>query len=147
MRTAKEVARPIKRRIAAALGRDIICNPSIDRPLEWHGSSYGGRMILANSLHASSVVYSFGIGRDISFDESIIEKYGCDVHGFDPTPGAIDFVRQRDPPRFILHEFGLSDATGQATLYPPVDARHVTGSLVRASQLARTGFTVRVKNL
>ena len=30
------------------------------------------------------VVYSFGLGADWSFDKAA-EKFGCSVHGFDPT--------------------------------------------------------------
>jgi len=35
---------------------------------------------------ATAVVYSLGIGEDISFDLALIEKYGARVHAFDPTP-------------------------------------------------------------
>jgi FkbM family methyltransferase len=59
------------------------------------GSDYGGWIVPLNQLHANSVVYSLGIGMDTSFDEAIIEKTHCTVVGCDPTPHAIEHVRQR----------------------------------------------------
>ena len=40
-------------------------------------------------------MYSFGIGQDTSFDQSMIERYGVAIHGFDPTPTAAEYVAER----------------------------------------------------
>ena len=42
---------------------------------KWFGNNYGGFFINQEGLNKSSVVYSIGIGEDISFDLEIIEKY------------------------------------------------------------------------
>ena len=47
------------------------------------------------SLHSSAVVYSFGLGEDISWEESLISDYQVDVFGFDPTPKSEVFVNKR----------------------------------------------------
>jgi FkbM family methyltransferase len=147
MEFARQLVRPLKRRAAALLGRDIIWKPTAHVPLEWHGSTYGGRMIRAHSLDSSSTVYSFGVGRDITFDLSIIKHYNCLVHGFDPTPESIEYVRDRHFRGFVMHDYGLSDASGRATLYAPRNTEHITGSIIRASQLAPTGVDVPLKCL
>lgn len=60
--------------------------------LERLGSDYGGWYAPTLELGPDSVVYSAGIGQDISFDKALISRCGCRVHGFDPTPAALDFV-------------------------------------------------------
>ena len=49
---------------------------SINCEHEWYGSEYGGFYVCPSLLNSQSVVYSFGVGEDISFDKSIIEKHG-----------------------------------------------------------------------
>ena len=49
------------------------------------GSAYGSHTVVRDGLDARSVVYSFGVGEDVSFDLGLIERYGCMVHTFDPT--------------------------------------------------------------
>jgi len=48
------------------------------------GSDYGG-WVIEDSLDAHSTVLSFGVGKDISFDQAVISKYECNVYMFDPT--------------------------------------------------------------
>jgi hypothetical protein len=47
---------------------------------EYLGNDYGGFYI--SPLHLKTInplVYSFGIGEDVSFDREIMEKYGAEV--------------------------------------------------------------------
>lgn len=53
------------------------------------GSSYGGWTVPINLLNSSSVCYCAGAGEDITFDVELINKFGCKVFCFDPTPRAI----------------------------------------------------------
>lgn len=115
--------------------------------LEWHGSNYGGWSILNASLSPASVVYSFGIGEEISFDRSLIHHYGCTVHGFDPTPRAIEFVKQQSLPQLVMHEYGLGARTGTATFYLPRNPKHVSGAIVSAPHLKNEGIRVPLKCL
>lgn len=71
-------------------------------------------------LHESSVVYSFGVGDNVAWDRAMIERFGCTVHAFDPTPASIAWVRSQSlPPQFVFHELGLSDFDGELPFYPP----------------------------
>ena len=60
----------------------------------YSGSKYGGWWYNAALLRSDSIVYSFGLGEDTSWDEAIL-KLGVDVHGFDPTPKASEYVSKR----------------------------------------------------
>jgi len=50
------------------------------------GSQYGGFSCLPQLLHSGSLVYSIGIGTDLSFDAALIAATAQHVHGFDNTP-------------------------------------------------------------
>jgi FkbM family methyltransferase len=72
-------------------------------------------------------LYSLGVGDDISFDLSLIEKYGVKVYAFDPTPKSIRWVRsQRLPKDFYFYEYAVLDYDGTATFYPPDDPTWVS---------------------
>ena len=68
-----------------------------------------GEWAIANRLVSSeSIVYSVGIGEDISFDLELMQRYGCQVYGWDPTPLAINFIAcSETPPGFTFLPYGL----------------------------------------
>ena len=47
-------------------------------------------VLATDLLNKESIVYSFGIGKEISFDLAIIEEFGLSVNAFDPTPNSIE---------------------------------------------------------
>lgn len=57
------------------------------------GTPYGGWIVPTQAFNESSICYCFGAGEDISFDVELINKFGCNVYTFDPTPRAIAHVR------------------------------------------------------
>ena len=81
------------------------------------GSSYGGWTFDSGLLSVDSVVYSAGIGKDTSWDDALIEKIGCMVHGFDDTPVSNKWMRGRIelgtlPARFHWHRWLLASKDG-----------------------------------
>ncbi|XP_071164942.1 uncharacterized protein [Mytilus edulis] len=56
------------------------------------------------------LAYSFGINWDFSFDDVLVETYGCDVHSFDPSMKRSDF-RRGD--HIWFHNLGISDKTSK----------------------------------
>jgi FkbM family methyltransferase len=138
----------LKRAIKALLGRAVWISPQISIETERHGSPYGGWNIVKRSLNAESVVLSFGLGEDISFDTSLIATYGCSVHGFDPTPRAIAHVKALKVPRFVLHEFGVSNRDGTLQLFVPENPAFVSASeLVVKGRTSVRSFEAPVKRL
>lgn len=64
----------------------------IKYPVAFLGSSYGGWSICPDLLDSKSIVYSLGIGEDISFDLELIERFGTSIYAFDPTPKSLDWL-------------------------------------------------------
>jgi hypothetical protein len=63
-----------------------------------------GWWFTAQGLDQDSIVYSLGVGDDIAFDLSIIERFNAEVHAFDPTPSSIEMFSTADlPSRFHFH--------------------------------------------
>jgi FkbM family methyltransferase len=108
-------------------------------PLEYHGSADCGWSIPAGAVRAGDVVVDVGLGEDISFSTSLQSRTGCTVHGFDPTPKAVAWVRARSPAGFTLHELGVAAHKGRATFHLPNNEAHVSGTLAPAGHTgART---------
>lgn len=103
----------------------------VNRPHTWYGSSYGGFYIDPTLMSEKSIVYSFGIGKDVTFDMACIRKHGCAVIGFDPTPKSIDFIKSKSiSDKFQFFNYGISTISGDQKFYLPADSRGVSGSLV-----------------
>jgi FkbM family methyltransferase len=95
-----------------------------------HGSDYGGWPVIDGSLDSHAVVYSFGVGEDVSFDLALIERFGVTVHAFDPTPRCMEWLgRQTLPARFCFHDYGIAAQDGMVEFFPPVNPQHVSYSL------------------
>jgi FkbM family methyltransferase len=93
------------------------------------GTDYGGWPLLTDETPQGALVFSFGIGEDISFDLAAIEKFGCIVHGFDPTPRSRAWVeRQSLPAAFEFHLLGLGAKEGELEFFAPEKGEHVSYS-------------------
>ena len=56
------------------------------------------------------MIYSFGVGHDISFDIAVILQFGCSIEAFDPTPRCVAWLAlQKLPKNFNFHPVGLSN--------------------------------------
>ena len=51
--------------------------------------------IYVEDLSKKSVVYSFGVSSNITFDQALTEECDCKIYLFDPTPPALDFIKSR----------------------------------------------------
>ncbi|MCI0362250.1 MAG: FkbM family methyltransferase [Phycisphaerales bacterium] len=117
---AKRLLKRTRRRINQLLKRDLPYNPQVRCPRLRLGSDYGGWVINPQLVDRDSIIYSFGVGVDITFDLELIRRFGATVHAFDPTPKSIEWVRnQRLPQQFVFHEIGLADFDGAAQFVLP----------------------------
>jgi FkbM family methyltransferase len=110
------------------------------------GSEYGGWMLLPSLLDSSSIVYSFGLGTDITFDLAVIDKFGMNVFGFDPTCHSIQYLKNQNlPNEFRLCEFGLAAHDGVIQLFEPPEG-FVSHSLVQGQGTGEK-ISISVKRL
>lgn len=113
------------------LRRTVICSS------EWYGSKQGGFYISPDLLHQRSVVYSFGIGADVSFCRELIAKHGCFIFAFDPTPQAISWIGQNmTDPRFVFQPVGLGVKTGLVDFFLPTNPERVGGGVSLQKELS-----------
>jgi len=76
----------------------------------------GGRCpwtILKRNLHAGSIIYSGGVGEDISFELELIDQFGVAVHLFDPSPMALETLSAvtRHQDKLCFKPLGLAGST------------------------------------
>lgn len=93
------------------------------RPVARLGNAYGGWTTATDGLNAQSVVYGFGVGTDLSWDLAMIDRFGCTVHAFDPTPRSLAWVEQQTLPASLrFHPLGVAEYDGDLELFlPPRD--------------------------
>ena len=119
------------------------------------GTDYGGWYVPIELFDVASVCYCVGAGEDISFDLQLIDRFGCDVYTFDPTPranrhfellrdsgicnkkavgngGALEDYRCNTAVLSRLHFFpyGIWNESKRMRFYAPKDPSHVSHSLV-----------------
>lgn len=115
----------------------------VRRTLQNVGSDYGGYCLDPSLIGPDAVVYSLGIGEDISFDVALIEQYGLTVHAFDPTPKVKTWLASQTLPEpFEFHEVGIADFDGEAVFYLPPRQDYVSHSLIGARQYNRDSIRV-----
>lgn len=115
-------------------------------PVEFVGTDYGGYGICPTALPAEPLVYSFGIGEDISFDRGMIEKYNARVFAFDPTAKSQAWLKtQHLPANFQAYDFGIGVQDGVMTFYPPKNSAHVSHSMIQNPYLQSTGISLPIK--
>jgi FkbM family methyltransferase len=109
------------------------CNKSYEKL--FLGNQYGGWTICPTTINNTSIVYSFGVGEDISFDKAIIDQFGVVVYAFDPTPKSIDWINGQDlPERFHFYDFGIGSSDRLSKFYPPQNPNHVSHSIIKKSR-------------
>lgn len=139
--TLRRCGRVVKRAGRLLTGRDVIYRYDVHPKKLLLGTVYGGWTIAPEYLDSTSIMYSFGVGNDISFDLAAIGKFGMQVHGFDPSPQAVAWIaNQRLPPQYSFHSYGLGTQDGAVAFFSPgrntgmysVNAHHrgVTGTSV-----------------
>ncbi|MBN1257229.1 MAG: FkbM family methyltransferase [Planctomycetes bacterium] len=105
-------------------------------PTTRFGSPYGGWVLIPEALALDSIIYSFGIGEDISFDRELLEACGGQIHGFDPTPKAIAWLKQQTlPQNYFSHFYGLAEFDGEAVFMPPAEAEYTSYAMTFPAQV------------
>jgi len=144
----RKAASRIKVILRMLLGKDVFVRPDISRSTERFGSTYGGWNIIPTLLNEHSVVYSFGVGEDASFDIGLIETYGLKVHAFDPTPRSIEWVAEQNfSEQFVMHPVGIASFDGEVTFNPPENPAHISHTILERPSTSALSFSVPVQRL
>lgn len=81
----------------------------VDHTIVRYGSATGGWHIPGDLIEKDWLVYDFGVGDDISFDIALVERHGCTIHAFDPTPESVAYMEDKSLPGFQFHPVGVWD--------------------------------------
>lgn len=101
------------------------------------GSKYGRWGIDSSNLTPSTIVVTFGLGDDITFEQSLIDRFGCQVHGSDPTPNSVEFIHsQENDKRLRTHAYALMAYDGTVSFALPHGAENT-----KVSASAVAGYT------
>lgn len=93
------------------------------------GNYHAAWCIAPDHIKETDVIYSFGVGTDISFDLDLIAQYRCQVFAFDPTPRSIAWIaKQRLPEKLCFQDVGVAGTDGVIRFYPPANPDHVSFS-------------------
>lgn len=112
------------------------------------GGAYGGWTLCPDGLSPRSLMYSFGVGEDASFDLQAISRYGLQVYAFDPTPRSIEWVRRQDwPAEFNFYPIGVAARNGTITFRPPENPDHVSHTILERPGTDDPAIQVEMKRL
>ena len=104
--------------IRRLVGRSKTIALDVSIPCEVLGTKYGGHCVALGYLGPDSIVYSCGIGRDISFDLELIRRKRCQIFAFDPTPRCLEWIQhQTTPESFHFFNYGIADHDGILCFY------------------------------
>jgi len=140
----------IKNLVRKILNGAIFLSKNDRYPATWIGNLYGGFFVCPEYFNRGALVYSFGIGEDMSFDNEMIKQYGCSVFGFDPTPKSVVWVeKQEKQPEFRFLPIGIGSKNQQMIFYLPKNDQNVSGSLVLNNNRvsSKNGVEVEIKTL
>jgi FkbM family methyltransferase len=103
----------LKRWLKILLGKDLLILPQVNCPTLKYGRDEYDWTFCPVSINKDSIVYSFGVGHDISFDLALIKTFGLKVFAFDPTPKSVAWLKTQSlPSEFQYYPLGLSDHDG-----------------------------------
>ena len=100
----------------------------------------------------NATVYSFGIGDSIACESLLIDSFGVEVHGFDPTPSVESLLTELlVPSGFHYYPWALAGQDETIKLYPRLRGDGVTPSgmytLVGEAGSIAQGISVEAKRL
>jgi FkbM family methyltransferase len=64
--------------------------------------------VVTRGLHSEAVIYSGGVGEDITFERELIRRFGVKIHIFDPSPVAALTIAQANTEDLLFRPVGLA---------------------------------------
>jgi FkbM family methyltransferase len=75
-----------------------------------------------DGLGPNSIVYSGGVGKNISFEHELVRNFNCTVHLLDPSPTGVATMQLEENrvPQLHFYPVALAGSRGTLRLSPPV---------------------------
>jgi FkbM family methyltransferase len=122
------------------IGRDFYQGRQVRRPRMKYGKRFAEWTFCPEFLDSDSVVYSFGVGEDLSFDLQLIENFRLKIDAFDPSPRSIKWVGEQDLPGEIrFHPYGLAGSDGEMIFTEPSEPGAHSLRIITPDQQAEAG--------
>ena len=143
------VYKKAKRFLKQLVGQDIRFKAQVKQA---NTLRFGDWCIEPTGLNEDSVIYSLGVGEDIEFDVGMMDKYGVNIHAFDPTPNTIKWVESKElSDKFIFHPYGISNIDEKIKIFPRVNKRgkksNTMFSVVEEDNVKNHGIEVQMHTL
>lgn len=112
------------------------------------GARSGVWVVDPRPLDRNSVVYSVGIGDNIAWDLAMVERFGCTVFAFDPTPRSVAWLAEQSLPADFVHRaVAVAAADGPLPFAAPQRPRDVNFRPLAPATRAAAGFTAPAERL
>ncbi|MFO1477295.1 MAG: FkbM family methyltransferase [Verrucomicrobiota bacterium] len=74
-----------------------------------------------DGLDSRSIVYAGGVGGDITFEHALVNRCGCRIELFDPSPSGLKTMElpENRIPQFRFHPVALTSKVGTISMAPP----------------------------
>ena len=106
----------------------------VDYTIVRYGGETHGWYLPSELIEPDWLVYDFGVGDDMSFDIALVERHGCRIHAFDPTPESITYVEDKSLPGFQFHPVGVWDEDTTIKFWAPSSNRLISYSALNLRQ-------------
>ena len=77
----------------------------------------GNYKIFSKNISENSIIYSCGIAEEISFDETLSKKFGCNIFMFDPTKQSLKFMNSINNSKLKYFNIGIWKFDGNVKFY------------------------------
>jgi FkbM family methyltransferase len=144
----KKLLRLFKRFFLILTGKDLFIFTQRRINTEKHGKTDATSWVICPyNLNQKSIIYSFGIGYDISFDLSVISRFNVPVYAFDPTPRSIRWLKEQElPDLFHYYEYGLAD-DGKADFFLLENPEYVSHRIINSAFRSDSSIKVQMYRL
>ena len=149
----KNIIGKVRNRIMSGRRKKLLC---IEKMYEvsFLGNEYGGFNVCTDLLSLDSskniIVYSFGIGEDLSFSEALLNSFNVEIWAYDPTPKSLKYISNHKLSKcekFHFKNVGLSDECKTEVFYLPKNEDYVSGSVICHNEVKKEGICVNMCSL
>lgn len=130
--------------VRSLCGHDYYGQPDVRVRMAALGSGDGRWWLAPELLPAVPLIYSVGIGQDISFDLDAIQKLKAEIFAFDPTPISKAWLANQQIPEMFHHvDCGLGAFDGDINMTLPANHGVSYSPLVESNTEQCISFPVK----